>query len=394
LNWVDALILATIGLALFTGFRRGVILQVFSWGGFLLGIIVGAALTTPIIGLVDPGTPTSKAVLSLSVFLGTAFIVEGIIAYGGYRLTKRIKHDRVRKADALLGAGVAALVTLVLAWMMSGAVKQVPELGASVRDSAIIRGTHALLHSPPDFVATIGNLLSRTGFPEVFESLNPSLAPGVERPPARLARDREVRAAARLTYKIEGHGCDGVVNGSGFPVDGDTVITAAHVVAGTTDTVVRQAQDAGGDSFPARVVFMDTDVDIAVLYVPSMTGGRLRVDGAEAPRGTDGAAIGYPGGGDRTISVARVRGRTEAIGRDIYSRRQVRRDIYVLRASVHQGNSGGPFVDVDGHVRGVVFAASAQNDEESYALAETEIERALRSAGNRTRPVDTGECAL
>jgi S1-C subfamily serine protease len=82
------------------------------------------------------------------------------------------------------------------------------------------------------------------------------------------------------------------------------------------------------------------------------------------------------------------------VGRDIYDRKLVTRSIYVLAATVRQGNSGGPFVDVDGVVRGMIFAAAADNPNESYALTADEIQQAYQAAHDRSRAVSTGACAL
>lgn len=393
MNWVDAVIVGVLGLALVNGFRRGAVLQVFSWGGFFAGIVAGSLVAVALVHAFNPQQAGTKLGVSLGAFLIVAFLVEGLVAFGGSRLARKIVGDRARMANAVGGSGVAALAVLSLAWMLTPAVARLPEVASSVRRSAILRTAERLAH-PPNILAVMGALLDRTGFPEVFAQLNPSLAPGVDPPPAALARDREVLAAARLTYKIESNGCAGRVNGSGFPVSRDTVVTAAHVVAGTNGSVVIAARDAGGDRFAARVVYMDTNTDIAVLRVPTLPSNLLPLGPSAAGRGTDGAAIGYPGGGDRRISVARVRARTEAIGRDIYSRRNVTREIYVLRAVVRQGNSGGPFVDEEGSVRGMIFAASATNNEESYALTETEIRQALQRSAGRSAQVNTGRCAI
>jgi len=120
----------------------------------------------------------------------------------------------------------------------------------------------------------------------------------------------------------------------------------------------------------------------------------LRMTTRAAARGDTGAAIGYPGGGPRTISPARVRARTDAVGRDIYDRKLVTRSVYVLSALVRQGNSGGPFVDDAGVVRGMIFAASADDPNESYALTSDEISTAYEGSRSRTSAVDTGSCAL
>lgn len=393
MNWVDFVIIGAVGLGMVNGFRRGALMQAFSWGGFLAGIVLAGFVTLPLMEAVGPDAPYAKSVAALATFLGLAFLIEGLAAFGGARLVRRFTGATFRRVDAVTGSLVAGLLALTAAWMLSVPAKGVPEIATAVRRSAILRAEYRILPNPPNFLATIGSLLDRTGFPEVFAQLNPSLAPDVEPAPRALANDAQVQAAARLTFKIESEGCGGRVDGSGFPAGGGTVVTAAHVVAGTSRTRVIEARDAGGASFPATVVYFDPAKDLAVLRVPGLPRDALRVDPRRAGRGTDGAAIGYPGGGPRTISVARVRARTDARGRDIFSRRQVTREIYVLRAVVKQGNSGGPFVDTDGRVRGMIFAASSDNREESYALAETEIERALRRAG--TARASTGKrCAV
>ncbi|MGH2728018.1 MAG: trypsin-like peptidase domain-containing protein, partial [Actinomycetota bacterium] len=193
------------------------------------------------------------------------------------------------------------------------------------------------------------------------------------------------------TFKIESVGCGGVVDGSGFPLDEHHVITAAHVVAGTSN---HKVTDAEGHTVRATVVFINTDIDIAVLVVTAPPSPALQWTTRPADRRTDGAAIGYPGGGRRKISPARVRALTEAVGRDIYNRKLVSRQVYVLSALVRQGNSGGPFVDEDGVVRGMIFAASADDPNEAYALSATEIDRAMDAARGRSKEVNTGSCAL
>lgn len=397
MNWIDAIILSLVGLALLTGYRRGAVMQVFSWGGFLMGLIVSLFLAPPIIrALPRQESPFALVVIGLAVLLVISFVVEALIAFAGARISRKVKNVKLRQADRVIGSVVGGLMALIMPWIVSLPAKKSPPLAAAIEDSTILSTEYAVLDTPPDLFARLGKLFALTPFPEVFAGINPALAPGVEPAPASLARDRQVTAAARLTYKIASRGCDPgtLVNGTGFPVGRDLVVTAAHVVAGTSQTTVMRASDAGGGSYPARVVYIDTDTDIAVLYAPTIPRGRLDVAEHGASRGTDGAAIGYPGGGKRTISVARVRTRTDAVGYDIYSRDRVKRQIYVLRAQVKQGNSGGPFVDTDGVVRGVVFAASSGDSEESYALTEDEIFKALRATGDRRRAVDTGDCAI
>jgi S1-C subfamily serine protease len=80
------------------------------------------------------------------------------------------------------------------------------------------------------------------------------------------------------------------------------------------------------------------------------------------------------------------------VGRDIYGRGRVRREVYELQAEVRPGNSGGPFVEADGTVLGVVFAGSTTDPGIGYALASTEVEPLVERAEGRTAPVPTGPC--
>ncbi|MFP5225922.1 MAG: MarP family serine protease [Actinomycetota bacterium] len=391
---VDLLIVGAVALAVMTGYRRGAMLQLFSWGGFVLGLFVGGIISPRLVDAFGPSAPAAKAITGVILFLGVAFVTEAIIAVAGGTVLRRITNLSIKKADRLAGSTIAAVMAILSAWVLSVPAKRAPQLAASIRDSVVLRATYAVLPDPPDVIAGLGGLLNHTGFPEVFQQLNPSLAPGVEPAPESLKDDAQILAAARVTYKVESRGCGGLVDGSGFSIRRGYVMTAAHVLAGTKDHKVLEPSDGGGRAYDAVPVYMDTKKDIAVLRVPGLERGRLGLADSPAERGTDGAAIGYPGGGDRRISVARVRARTDAVGRDIYSRRSVTREIYVLRARVRQGNSGGPLVDEAGRVRGLIFAASAQDAEESYALTEAEIRHAQNAGAKRSSPVKTGSCAI
>jgi S1-C subfamily serine protease len=109
-------------------------------------------------------------------------------------------------------------------------------------------------------------------------------------------------------------------------------------------------------------------------------------------RATPGAVIGYPGGGPEEVVPGAIRGQIDAVGRDIYSNQIVSRQIYVLQASVIPGNSGGPFVSLQGQVLGVVFAKSAVTSDEGYALTASEILPDISEGESATAPVSTQSC--
>jgi S1-C subfamily serine protease len=204
-----------------------------------------------------------------------------------------------------------------------------------------------------------------------------------------VAGDPEVTAAAQRVVKIRSLGCGGEVFGSGFPVASNYIISNAHVVAGTNHTHVLTPD---GRSLPAAIVLFDPERDVSILHVPGLNLAPLAQ--ADARRGTPGATIGYPGGGNETIRAAAVRAQVEAIGRDIYGEKEVARQIYVLQADIHPGNSGGPMVDSAGRVLGVVFANSTSNPQEGYALTDAEVAPDIQAGVGRTGAISsTGQCA-
>ncbi len=81
----------------------------------------------------------------------------------------------------------------------------------------------------------------------------------------------------------------------------------------------------------------------------------------------------------------------QAEGRDIYGQGLTVRDVYEIQALVRPGNSGGPLVEPDGDVIGVVFSRSTTNSDIGYALDLAGVlSRALPGRVAATGPVGTG----
>ena len=98
-----------------------------------------------------------------------------------------------------------------------------------------------------------------------------------------------------------------------------------------------------------------------------------------------------PGGGDFQATPARVRETIELKGPDIYKTKTVDREVYTIRGTVRQGNSGGPMIDRQGQVLGVVFGAAVDDAETGFVLTTREVGHQLAELGN-TQPVATGVC--
>jgi S1-C subfamily serine protease len=180
-----------------------------------------------------------------------------------------------------------------------------------------------------------------------------------------------------------------VVEGTGFVVAPERVMTNAHVVAGVSSPVVTVPD---GDTLEARVVVFDPRIDVAVLAVPGLDRPALTFRD-DLARGTDAAVVGYPDNGPLSTEPVRVRGEHALLGRDIYGDDTVNRDVISIRGTVRPGNSGGPLVADDGVVYGMVFAASLTDPETGYALAVSELGPALEDAPAAVEPVSTAACA-
>jgi S1-C subfamily serine protease len=291
------------------------------------------------------------------------------------------------------GSGVALVAVLVATWFIALNLTNgpFPVLSNEIRGSAIVRGLDEVLPRPPSLLAEVRQFFNQFGFPQVFAGLPEAPAGPVKGP-----SDKEVRAIAGLadqsTVRIEGEACGAIQEGSGFVAADRYVVTNAHVVAGVKRGL--QVQEQNGPSHgDVTVVLFDPKLDIAILRVNDLSLPVLSLDTKQEDRGTDGAFLGYPGGGSLRFGAAAVLRELTAVGRDIYGRSVVSRDVYELQARVRPGNSGGPFVLDDGSVGGVVFAASTTDGNVGYAIASTEVTPKLREADGKTAGVSTKGCA-
>ena len=188
----------------------------------------------------------------------------------------------------------------------------------------------------------------------------------VEPPDASLASDALVADTAHSVVKVRGiaNSCQKILEGSGFVVAPNRVMSNAHVVAGGDTFTV----SVDGEEHDATVVAFDPMTDISVLDVPGLQAPPLEFDQDAAPTGADAVVLGYPDGGPFVANPARVREVIELNGPDIYRTTTVTREVYTIRGKVGQGDSGGPL------------------DRYRRPGARHELRRGRRRSGNRLRP--------
>lgn len=167
-----------------------------------------------------------------------------------------------------------------------------------------------------------------------------------------------VRAAAQavrpsLVRIVSDVGQGNVSFGSGVIIDsGGLIVTDAHVVAGAQRTVV---QLADGRDLPAQLVGRDTLSDVAVLHVPATGLPAVRGNASPVAPGSIAVAIGFTdafpfpptirAGNVITTTTEQVSTATVNLVVD---------DLYT-----YFGDSGGPVVNLQGNVIGLVDAGGS-----------------------------------
>jgi len=105
-----------------------------------------------------------------------------------------------------------------------------------------------------------------------------------------------------LKIHARAQSCSRALEGSGFVISSQRVMTNAHVVAGTDQVAVET--DRG--QLPAKVVYYDPETDVAILAVPDLTAKALPFASEDGKNGDDSIVLGYPLDGPYTASPSRI----------------------------------------------------------------------------------------
>ncbi|MDR1468203.1 MAG: trypsin-like peptidase domain-containing protein [Spirochaetaceae bacterium] len=188
---------------------------------------------------------------------------------------------------------------------------------------------------------------------------------------ATVVIDRGIRLERGMGYPDRALGSAFFVDTSGL------LITNYHVIEsevspdyeGYSRMYVRMG-DATSARVPAKVIGYDKTLDLAVIkaeitpeYVFSL------IDRPDPEVGETVLAIGSPGGLEKTVTSGIV----SAQGRRFL---QIG-DVIQIDAAINHGNSGGPVVDTEGRLVGIVFAGALEYQGLNFAIPAERLAAAL-----------------
>ncbi|WP_327177095.1 MarP family serine protease [Streptomyces sp. NBC_01335] len=399
MNVLDILLLVGAVWFAVIGYRQGFVVGILSVIGFLGGGLAAVYLLPLLWDRVTANSEVSStaAVVAVVIVIVCASVGQALTTHLGNKLRGHITWSPARAVDATGGALVNVCAMLLVAWLIGSALAgtSLPTLGKQVRNSSVLLGVSRVMpQQTSTWFDDFSSVLAQNGFPQVFSPFANEPITEVEPPDPALTGSPVVGRAKKSVVKVVGMApsCGKVLEGTGFVFADGRVMTNAHVVGGVDEPTVQVGGE--GRVYDAKVVVYDWQRDIAVLDVPELRAAALNFTETEAKTGDSAIVAGFPENGDYDVRSARVRGRIQASGLDIYHRGTVHRDVYSLYALVRQGNSGGPLLTPDGQVYGVVFAKSRDDADTGYVLTANEIRPDIDAGRTADQQVDTQGCAL
>ena len=370
------------------GLRNGFMVTLGGIAGFVVGAIA-AFMAVPLVSgwVTDSGW-------RLTATVGAAVV---LIALGhglGTMIGRKVRHAMrikpLHAVDRLIGGVVSVVVAALVMSMLAFSISSlgVPFVSQQLAESRVIRYIDSVTPTPvKSTMAQLRSTVIGDGIPKLIEGVGPVTPVPV---PNESTDTPALNQAADSVLKIAGTAfeCGQNQTGSGFVVSPGRVVTNAHVVAGVSQPVV-EVPDGG--ALPGRVVYFDSQRDIAVLAVDGLQSNPLPLS-ADLAAGSPAAFAGYPHGGPFQSKPATIQGISTILVPDIYGNNPSPELVYRLAGDVQPGNSGGPLLTMQGQVAGLIFAKTTTDAALGFALTMQDLEPVAAQAPGLSDPVSAGQC--
>jgi S1-C subfamily serine protease len=161
------------------------------------------------------------------------------------------------------------------------------------------------------------------------------------------------------------------ISGTGFVIEGERLLTNAHVVRHTSEIYVQA--EGSSDRTPATIEFIDHELDLALLKLDDasiLSNIQPLPMNADLPTTrSEVVVLGYPVGGDQLSVTKGIVSRVEYTG---YAPNTsgLRTQI---DAAINSGNSGGPAI-CNNEVIGVAFSNLRNADNIGYIIPASEVQ--------------------
>ena len=160
-------------------------------------------------------------------------------------------------------------------------------------------------------------------------------------------------AVERMAVRIRNVGCGQVSTGSGFALTATTLVTNKHVVA---DSAHLQVSTYDGHDVDVTAASTAGLADLALVRTAEDLPAAPELATADPVQGDPVTIVGYPLGGQLTLTDGRV------IGTTTDPLNATLGQVLVTDARVEPGSSGSAALDADGKVIGVVYAKNDAGD--------------------------------
>jgi len=394
---LDLILLLVVAAFAVSGYRQGFIVGILSFFGFVGGALLGAEFG-PDISRALVGGQTQQDVIAVVLLVSFAVIGQFIASSIGAAMRSTVTWHSATVLDSVGGSVVSVVSVLLIAWVVGSVLIEspFPVVDTQVNNSLVLQTLDRFMPSPAktmfsDFRRLIA---SNSTYAEVFSGIGEEHILAIPAPDPAVTGTRGVQDASASVVRVQGiaPSCQRYIEGSGFVISPDHVLTNAHVVAGVTSRQTVTTTVGRIQTLTATVVYYDPQVDVAVLYVPGLNLPPLHFAGAANP-GDNAVVAGYPlDAASLHLVAARIGGTQNVLGPNIYQTSTVTRQIYEIRAVVQSGNSGGPLLSPEGTVDGVVFAAAVGVSDTGFALTAAEVSSDASAGEQLTSAVSTGAC--